>query len=101
METKPVQTYVGSEDKAVTDEPTLVYWLIVGGDVGERGYVYLRDGFSTSDEIRFQTYSYNGGSYHFNPPIRFTHGVYIDIDTAAIKLYTIGYLFERIALAKE
>lgn len=101
MYEKPVQTFVGSEDLAITDEPTLVYWLSVGGDVGERGYVYLRDGFSTSDEIKWQSYVYNGGHFLFNPPIRFAHGLYIDIDTAAIKLYTIGYLFERIVLGKE
>lgn len=91
----PVETYVGTDSKAVIDEPVRVYWISVGTDKDERGDLHIRDGFSTSDEKRWSHGAFNGGHFVFNPPIRCAHGLYVEVDTSAINVYTVGYIRER------
>lgn len=97
MYNKPVQTEVATADKAITDEPTFLYWIFVEpATIGTKGTVAIRDGHSTSDKEVARIVSGNGRMVHFNPPIRCDAGLYIDKD-AAVTSYTVGYLFERIA----
>lgn len=95
MNERPVETYVGTADKAVTDKPTRVYWLIVNGSsMSHRGILSIYDGFSDEGKMvaRVETY---GASYPlFNPPIRCAHGLYITINDR-IFYYTVGYREEK------
>lgn len=91
----PVETYVGTANKAVTDEPTLAYWLTVEPTtLGTKGFISIRDGFSDSDEEKVRIVTGDGRPYNFSPPIRCAHGLFVDMESS-ITSYTIGYIRER------
>jgi len=96
MYDKPVQTDVATADKAITDEPTILYWaMLEPATLGAKGTLKIRDGHSTSDKEVARIVTGDGRPFNFYPPIRLASGLYCDID-AAVTSYTVGYLFERI-----
>lgn len=95
MYNKPVETYVGTADKAVTDKPTLVYWIAIEINTpGTMSLLRIRDGFSTSAPVVARLYFAYGRVHSFYPPIRCAHGLYVDIEATVIS-YTIGYREEK------
>jgi len=101
MYDEPVVTYYGTADKAIEDEPTLVYWVFVEPlQLGTISTLYIRDGHSTSDPIVAKIAVGDSRVSPFYPPIRCAHGLYIDID-AWVTSYTVGYLRERDAYDKK
>jgi len=95
MYSKPVETHYGTADKAVTDKPTLVYWIFSDIAVlGTIGTIYIRDGYSTSAPIVAKISSGYSRLSPFYPPIRCAHGLYVDKDTH-VTSFTVGYREEK------
>ena len=94
MTEKVCETYVGNANKAVTDVPTLVYWVFfyTKKALDTHGAISIRDGFSTSDK-EITKIDEHGGMIPFNPPLRCAAGLYIDINSD-VSTYTVGYIKE-------
>lgn len=94
MPEKGCETYVGTGDKAVTDEPTLVYWAwLEPATIATKGTLAIRDGFSASDEEKVRIVDAYGYPRLFNPPVRCAHGLFMDMETTCTS-YTVGYIRE-------
>ena len=89
---KPVRTFVGGGDALVSSEPVYIYWVSFGGDIGEDGSVILIDGTDENGSVVWRSTYYNGRHYPFFPPMKTGMGLYVDVDTAAVKNWTVGYL---------
>ena len=101
MYDKPVQTGVAEASKAITDEPTLVYWIFVQiTTLDTLGTLKIRDGFSTSDKEIARITTLHGGMFPFYPPLRCAAGLYVEA-TSGVTSFTVGYLFERLVSGKE
>jgi len=95
MYNKPVEVHYGTADKAVTNKPTLVYWLIPDvATLGTIGTIYVRDGYSTDAPIVAKIATGYSRLHAFFPPFRCAHGLYVDMDSA-VTSFTIGYREER------
>ena len=96
MYNKPVQTEVATADKAITNEPTFLYWVFIEPKTsGAFGTVKVRDGFSTSDKEVARFVTEHGRMFPCYPPVRCAGGLYVDMD-AEVRSYTVGYRFERL-----
>lgn len=95
MDYPPVSPLVHTTARLLQTQPTLVFWIAVNPKtINTEAVLALYDGQNTSGTKRQEIATGYALQLLFQPPIRFSQGLYVDID-AQIDSYTIGYLTEE------